>query len=49
MTYERCKKLIQNGSYEQEDMLKKLDVFLLADRITTEQYNELAGMMQKEE
>lgn len=37
MTYERCKKLIQNGSYEQEDMLKKLDVFLLADRITTEQ------------
>lgn len=49
MTYERCKKLIQNGSYEQEDMLKKLDVFLLADRITTEQYDELAGMMQKKE
>lgn len=49
MTYERCKKLIQNGSYEQEDMLKKLDVFLLADRITTKQYNELVGMMQKEE
>lgn len=48
MTYERCKKLIQNGSYEQEDMLKKLDVFLLADRITTEQYNELVGMMEKE-
>lgn len=49
MTYERCKKLIQNGSYEQEDMLKKLDVFLLADRITTEQYNELTGIMQKKE
>ena len=49
MTYERCKKLIQNGSYEQEDMLKKLDVFLLADRITTEQYNELVSMMQKKE
>ena len=49
MTYERCKKLIQTGKYEQEDMLKKLDVFLLADRITTEQYNELAGMMQKKE
>lgn len=47
MTYERCKKLIQNGSYEQEDMLKKLDVFLLADRITTEQYNELVSMMEK--
>lgn len=49
MTYERCKKLIQIGNYEQENMLKKLDVFLLADRITTEQYNELVGMMQKEE
>ena len=49
MTYERCKKLIQKGYYQQEDMLKKLDVFLLADRITTEQYNELVGMMQKEE
>lgn len=48
MTYERCKKLIQNGSYEREDMLKKLDVFLLADRITTEQYNELVSMMKKE-
>lgn len=48
MTYERCKKLIQNGSYEQEDMLKKLDVFLLADRITAEQYNELVSMMEKE-
>ena len=48
MTYERCKKLIQNGSYEQEDMIKKLDVFLLADRITTEQYNELVSMMEKE-
>lgn len=48
MTYERCKKLIQNGSYEQEDMLKKLDVFLLADRISTEQYNELVSMMKKE-
>lgn len=49
MTYERCKKLVQTGNYEQEDMLKKLDVFLLADRITTEQYNELTGMMQKKE
>lgn len=48
MTYERCKKIIQNGRYEQEDMLKKLDVFLLADRITTEQYNELVSMMEKE-
>ena len=48
MTYERCKKLIQTGNYEQEDMLKKLDVFLLADRITTEQYNELVSMTEKE-
>lgn len=45
MTYARIKKLIQNGAYEKEDMLRKLDVFLLANRITNEQYQELVDMM----
>lgn len=45
MTYERLKKLIQKGQYNREDMLKKMDVFLMGDRITTEQYNELVSMM----
>lgn len=45
MTYKVCKRLIQNGNYEKEDMLIKLDVFLLNDRITQEQYGELVGMI----
>ncbi len=45
MTYARLKKLIENGSYDRESMLSKLDVFLLASRITEEQYQELVGMI----
>lgn len=45
MIYARIKKLIEKGAYEKEDMLKKLDVFLLMNRITEEQYQELVGMM----
>jgi hypothetical protein len=46
MTYTYCKKVIQNGTYgTREDMLIKLDVFLLNDRITQEQYNELVSML----
>ena len=45
MTYARLKKLITKGAYEKEDMLNKLDVFLMATRITEEQYQELIGMM----
>ena len=39
MTYRNCKKLIENGRYEYSDMMNKLDVFLLGDRITQEQYD----------
>lgn len=45
MTYNLCKKLIQIGNYQQEDMLNKLDVFLLNNRITQEQYKELVELM----
>ncbi len=45
MTYARLKKLIEKGTYNKEDMMNKLDVFLLANRITEEQYQELVGMM----
>lgn len=45
MTYARVKRLIENGTYDKEDMTKKLDVFLLADRITEEQYQELIALM----
>ena len=45
MTYRNCKKLIEAGRYEYDDMMNKLDVFLLGNRITEEQYTELVGMM----
>ena len=47
MTYIFCKRLIQNGNYEKDDMLMKLDVFLLNNRITQAQYEELVGMMDE--
>ena len=45
MIYKLCKKIIEGGNYTYDDMLNKLDVFLLADRITAEQYKELKGIM----
>ena len=46
MTYKMCKTLIERKRYEKEDMLEKLDVFLLANRITKEEYEELVGMLE---
>ncbi|MGN0106091.1 MAG: hypothetical protein ACI4A5_00155 [Hominilimicola sp.] len=46
MTYGYCKKIIARGNYDKEEMLDKLDVFLLAGRITDEQYKELSTMME---
>ncbi len=46
MTYIYCKKIIDGGKYDKTEMLDKLDVFLLANRITDKQYNELAAMME---
>lgn len=45
MTYRNCKKLIEAVRYEYDDMLNKLDVFLLGDRITQTEYEELVKMM----
>ena len=45
MTYTLCKKMIQSGNYVKEDMLAKLDVFLLNNRINETQYNELVALM----
>lgn len=44
-TYKLAKSLIEKGNYDEADMLKKLDVFLLGGRITTEQYEELVALM----
>ena len=49
MTYIYCKKVILNGAYgTREDMMIKLDVFLLNNRITQDQYNELVAMLPAE-
>ena len=46
VTYKMCKTLIERKRYEKEDMLEKLDVFLLANRISKEEYEELVGMLK---
>lgn len=45
MTYNVCKRLILGKNYGKVDMTLKLDIFLLHDRITQEQYEELIGLM----
>lgn len=48
-TYTNCKKLIEAGRYKKADMLNKLDVFLLNDRIIQEQYEELVALINTQE
>ena len=47
MTYVYCKKIIERGNYNKEEMLNKLDVFLLNNRITEDQYKELVGIINE--
>lgn len=45
-TYTLCKKVIENKTYgTKEEMATKLDVFLLNNRITQENYNELVDLL----
>lgn len=48
MTYSLCKKLIAKGNYDETEMINKLDVFLLANRITEEEYKELIALINSE-
>lgn len=46
MTYKACKSLIDRKSYVSvEDMQTKLDIFLLNNRLTEMEYNELASQL----
>lgn len=48
MTYSYCKKIIQNKTYSsKEDMMDKLDVFLLNSRMTETEYNELTALLNQ--
>lgn len=49
MIYTLCKKVIESKNYEYQSMLNKLDVYLLGNRITTEQYTELKGLMDAQQ
>lgn len=49
MTYEFCKKVIENETYgTKEEMLLKLDVFLLNNRISQAEYEELANLLNEQ-
>ena len=45
MTYKLMKRIIEKGNYGKDNTLQKLDVFLMADRITVEEYQELVEMI----
>ena len=49
MTYNLCKRVIMNTEYQtqeqKDDMQLKLDVFLLNNRITQDNYNELTQLL----
>ena len=52
MTYKLMKRIIEKGNYDKDNTLQKLDVFLMVDRITVEEYQELVEMInggQKDE
>lgn len=40
-----CKLLITNDRYAYDDMYAKLDLFLMLNRITEEEYVELTGLL----
>lgn len=45
MTFKNCKLVIEKGMVENSRMFEMLDVFLLAQRITDEEYLELSSML----
>ncbi len=47
MTYTYCRTVINSKTYDsKEKMLIKLDVFLLNDRITQDEYNGLVDLLK---
>lgn len=43
--YEILRRIIARGGYDAADLQAKMDIFLLYDRLTLEQYDELAASM----
>lgn len=46
-TADTIKRLVIAGNYTKEDMLNKMDVFLLANRISEQEYNEILALMEQ--
>jgi len=46
MAYKLMKRIIERGDYDKEAVMDKLDAFLATDRLTTDQYKELAGLVK---
>ncbi len=44
-TYENMKKVITLGKKDKEELLTMCDVFMMNNRITAEQYNELVKLI----
>ena len=44
--YNICKKITLNGNYDKEDISKKLDIFLLKNKLTLEEYQELISIIK---
>lgn len=47
--YKLMKRIIARGGYDKSATMDKLDVFLTADRLSPEEYQELVGMVKKED
>lgn len=46
LTYRACKSMIERQSYiSKEDMQEKLDLFLIGNRITQDEYKELTEIL----
>lgn len=49
MTYNNAKLVIASGNYVYETMATMLDMFVMRNRITAAQYNELMNMMDTQQ
>lgn len=43
--YDILKRVIGRGGYDAADIQRKMDLYVLYDRITMEQYDEIMGLM----
>ncbi len=47
MLYKNLVKMITRGTYDKEDLVSKMDIYLLNNRISESEYTELTALMDK--